>query len=98
MKKSTIKNTKHQMVLNKCNNSFYEFVQDFVITVVYVIFWFTSSIAWAAGLSGLKKATAVGVNTFKACTNANDCAPVTPATYGALNVSVVSRSSFISYL
>ena len=60
-----------------------------------VIFWFTSSIAWASGLSGLKKATSAD-SIFKAyqpCHNdykyATGCDSFDGATYGAATVAVV---------
>ncbi|XP_031566347.1 synaptophysin-like [Actinia tenebrosa] len=72
-------------------------IVDFVITVVYVIFWFTASIAWAAGLDGLKDATSSGKTSlqYPACRSYN-CNPSTGSTYGALNVSVVL--GFLNFL
>lgn len=65
-------------------------VVDFVFTVVLVIFWFTSSIAWAAGLSGLKDATGETelFNNFKPC-GSHECNSFTGATYGSATVAVV---------
>lgn len=64
-------------------------VVDFVFTVVLVIFWFTSSIAWAAGLSGLKDATGETelFKNFKPCTQG--CSSFNGATYGSATVAVV---------
>ncbi|EDO44392.1 predicted protein [Nematostella vectensis] len=66
-------------------------VVDFAVSVLYVIFWFTASIAWAAGLSGLKNATQVGVNVALStnCRTPNVCNNLTGATFAALNVSVL---------
>lgn len=70
-------------------------VVDFLVTVVLVIFWFTSSIAWAAGLSGLKKATNQDsvFNNYAACTAdykaITKCDAFEGATYGSATVSVV---------
>lgn len=72
--------------------------QDFLVTVVLVIFWFTSSIAWAAGLSGLKKATNQDsvFNNYAACTAdykaITKCDAFEGATYGSATVSVVSKT------
>lgn len=71
-------------------------VVDFVFTIVLVIFWFTSSIAWAAGFSGLKEATSQE-NVFKgypACTDQSNitlCEPNTfqGAVYGAPLIAVI---------
>lgn len=72
-------------------------IVDFFITVVYVIFWFTASIAWAAGLDGLKGATSSGKTSlqYPVC-KTFDCSPKTGATYGALNVSVLL--GFLNFL
>ena len=61
-----------------------------------MIFWFTSSIAWASGLSGLKKATSEDA-IFKAYEPCHTDYPYTRgcdsfdgARYGAATVAVVS--------
>ena len=55
-----------------------------------MIFWFTSSIAWASGLSGLKKATSED-SIFKAYQPCQTygCTFTKGATYGAATVAVV---------
>ena len=59
-----------------------------------MIFWFTSSIAWASGLSGLKKATSED-SIFKAyapCLRnryTTGCGSFNGTTYGAATVAVV---------
>jgi len=60
-----------------------------------VIFWFTSSIAWASGLSGLKKATSKDAifKAYEPChadyLHTNGCGSFDGATYGAATVAVV---------
>jgi len=60
-----------------------------------VIFWFTSAIAWASGLSGLKDATSKDkiFSDYPTCANTEvtKCAWGSGATYGAATVSVVSH-------
>lgn len=65
-------------------------VVDFIFTIVLVIFWFTSSIAWASGLSGLKDATNVDsiYKGYPTCSRAS-CHTFSGATYGAATVAVV---------
>ena len=64
------------------------------MTIVLVIFWFTSSIAWASGLSGLKKATSED-GIFKAYAPClpnqytTGCDSFNGAMYGAATVAVV---------
>ena len=56
-----------------------------------MVFWFTSSIAWAAAVSGLRNATnekSVFKN-YVACTT-NPCESFEDASYGAPVVAVVS--------
>lgn len=65
-------------------------VVDFVFTVVLVIFWFTSSIAWAAALSGLKDATSETTlfDTVALC-KVQGCQSFNGARYGSATVAVV---------
>lgn len=65
-------------------------VVDFVFTILLVVFWFTSSIAWAAAVSGLRNATnpdSVFKN-YVACTT-NPCESFEGASYGAPVVAVL---------
>jgi len=65
-------------------------VVDFVFTILLVVFWFTSSIAWAAAVSGLRNATnqeSVFKN-YVACT-INQCVSFEGASYGAPVVAVL---------
>lgn len=61
-----------------------------------MIFWFTGSIAWATGLSGLKSATNEdGVfKVYDSCSadlvNITRCVSFEGATYGGVTVAVVS--------
>lgn len=71
-------------------------VVDFVISVALAFGWFTSSIAWAAGVSGLKAATNAAslVKDLSYCKAGashayNSCSVQDAATYGALNVSIL---------
>lgn len=71
-------------------------VVDFVISAALAFGWFTSSIAWAAGVSGLKDATSGATlkQELHYCQagmqNAYETCKVTEgATYGALNVSIL---------
>lgn len=68
-------------------------VVDFVVTVLLVIFWFTSAIAWASALSGLKDATGEKkiFEGYKACSNTKitTCGSFVVSTYGSATVSVV---------
>ena len=60
-----------------------------------MIFWFTSSIAWASGLSGLKKATSEEAifKAYKPChadyPHTSGCGSFDGARYGAATVAVV---------
>ena len=61
-----------------------------------MIFWFTSSIAWASGLSGLKTATNADsvFKQYPSCSAAaariTKCDLFDGATYGGVTVAVVS--------
>ena len=61
-----------------------------------MIFWFTGSIAWAAGLSGLKSATNADsvFKVYKPCStdfsSITRCVSFAGATYGGVTVAVVS--------
>ena len=59
-----------------------------------VIFWFTSAIAWASALSGLKDATGEEkiLKGYPTCekTKITTCGSFDGATYGSATVSVVS--------
>ncbi|KAK3736201.1 hypothetical protein QZH41_011888, partial [Actinostola sp. cb2023] len=74
-------------------------IVDFIVTVVYVIFWFTCSIAWAAGLDGLKDQTSTNIaaSKYRMCkAYGANCTPGMEATYGSLNVSVLL--GFLNFL
>ena len=63
-----------------------------------MIFWFTSSIAWASALSGLKKATGAknimeGYPTCSSYGNIAKCDSFDGAIYGAATVAVVGERS-----
>ena len=76
-----------------------------MISTVLAFGWFTCSIAWAAGVSGLKDATngATLVKELDYCKDGaskayENCTVQEGATYGALNVSIVSTCNSINYL
>jgi len=69
---------------------------------VLVIFWFTSAIAWASALSGLKDATSQDkiFSGYPTCakTEITTCGSFVGATYGAATVSVVSHDLNVLFL
>lgn len=67
-------------------------VVDFVISAALAFGWFTSSIAWAAGVSGLKGATDGDklAKELEYCKKPlQSCSVLTYNTYGSLNVSIL---------
>lgn len=72
--------------------------QDFVATAVFTLLFFIASCAWAAGVSTVKFWTNLDNLTqeggiLSSCNqNGNVCKSTQTASYGALNISVVSVS------
>jgi len=67
-------------------------VIDFVISVIFVIFWFTSAIACAASVTGIKKTTDVSkiIPRIPGCIGKNgSCSPTIEGNYATLDVSAL---------
>ncbi|XP_028398147.1 synaptophysin-like [Dendronephthya gigantea] len=66
-------------------------VVDFLVSVVITIFWFAGSVAWAAGLPGLKDDTDPKTYTdhFPLCKGSFTCTTEREPNYATLKVSVI---------
>lgn len=64
-------------------------VIDFVISVVFVLFWFTSAIALAAAVTGIRSTTNIKtiISNLKDC--GNRCTPTTAGNYATLDISAI---------
>lgn len=66
-------------------------VIDFVISVVFVIFWFTSAIAIAAAVRGIRNTTDITsiISKIEACKIPAVCTPTVKGNYATMDISAI---------